>query len=175
MSVEGSTVQFSDSSEEIASLLLNDAQVRLWFTQLGSSERVFKFAEKVNEEDKKRRMSINQLRTEMRSYLEFSDDWDSEGALPISTSSIKDALTSIGRMPKTVPIPFAEAGTLGEVGVFWEDVGCCKFAEIVWDGDGTMTYIATQRKSNGEILRHGEEGIDVSGPWPSTLLRLLSR
>ncbi|MCY4656010.1 MAG: hypothetical protein OXC80_04245 [Gammaproteobacteria bacterium] len=149
-------------------------RARLFCVPSGWTAVEFK-ATKEKAPDEERERSLISLRDKFVSYSELSDDWDYDGALAPHAKSITDAKLFINQIPEEVPVPYPEVGRMGDVGIFWKNVGVCKFAEIMFEGDGMMTYIATEIDSNGDLVEHGEEGIDVNDRWPPILVQLLTR
>ena len=113
------------------------------------------------------------LRSELASYAELADNWDGQGAITPPQTAIRDALAFLDRRPEDIPLPCPEEGSEGEVGVYWdyEDTGI--FAEVTFEGDGTYAYFAVRGTPNDVSDKCGEEGLEVAGPWPADLVRIL--
>ena len=114
-----------------------------------------------------------ELREKLLSYPELPKNWDLEGAKVPPSSAAKDALRFLDWMPDGVPLPYPEVGMEGEIGVYWDNTELDSFAEAVFEGDGAYTYFATKTDTDGLRREFGEEGLNVSDPWPPDLVRTL--
>ena len=117
--------------------------------------------------------SDTKLRSELASYVHLPDNWDGEGAVAPSQAAIDDALTFLDGRPSDIPLPRPDQGCEGEVGVYWDNRAALIFAEATFDGDGTFAYFAAHGVPGPTADKCGEDGADVSKPWPEDMLRIL--
>ncbi|MCY4341719.1 MAG: hypothetical protein OXE48_10225 [Gammaproteobacteria bacterium] len=113
------------------------------------------------------------LRQELLSYAHLENNWDGEGAKTPSSEAVNDALAFLSNRPTDIPLPYAEEGSDGDVGVYWDNGNPQVFAEVSFEGDGTCAYFAVQGAPGAVIQECGSEGFSVAHPWPEDLLRIL--
>ena len=114
-----------------------------------------------------------ELRQELLSYARLEDNWDGDGAKAPSREAVNDALTFLEGRPDDIPPPYPEEGTDGDVGVYWDYLQTKVFAEVIFEGDGTFAYFAVRGVPGMVVEKYGNEGVNVVGPWPAELLRIL--
>ena len=86
---------------------------------------------------------------------------------------MNDALTFLDGRPGDIPPPYPEEGAEGDVGVYWDFRHAQVFAEVTFEGDGTCAYFAVRGVPGAVVEKYGDEGVDVAGPWPDDILRIL--
>ncbi|MXW54177.1 MAG: hypothetical protein F4X44_00995 [Gammaproteobacteria bacterium] len=115
----------------------------------------------------------SQLRDDLQSYLDLENDWDMNGAMPPSPLAVEDLLVFLENRPSDIPIPFAQLGKDGEVGVYWNFKDSGILAEVSTKGDGKFEYIAVSGLPSDIREYCGYEGLDVTEFWPEDMLRIL--
>ena len=115
----------------------------------------------------------SKLRQELLSYARLDDNWDGDGAKAPSQEAVNDALTFLDGRPGDIPPPYAEEGAEGDVGVYWDFGHAQVFAEVTFEGDGMCAYFAVRGVPGAVVEKYGDEGVDVAGPWPDDILRIL--
>lgn len=115
----------------------------------------------------------SKLRHELLSYAQLENNWDGEGAKAPSREAVNDALTFLDGRPVDIPLPHPEEGSDGDVGVYWDNGNAQVFAEVSFDGEGSCAYFAVQGVPGAVIQECGDDGMNVAGPWPEDLLRIL--
>ncbi len=115
----------------------------------------------------------SKLRQELLSYAQLEDNWDGDGAKAPSQEAVNDALTFLDGRPTDTPPPYPEEGADGDVGVYWDFRHVNVFAEVTFEGDGTFAYFAVRGVPGAVAEKYGNEGVDVAGPWPDDILRVL--
>ena len=113
------------------------------------------------------------LRRELVSYTRLADNWDGDGAKTPTQEAVNDALTFLDGRPSDIPPPYPEEGMDGDVGVYWDFKQAKIFAEVTFDGDGTFAYFAVRGAPGAVAEKRGNDGVDVAGPWPDDMLRIL--
>ena len=117
--------------------------------------------------------SESELREELRSYARLDENWDGNGAKAPSQEAVNDAFTFLDGRPGDIPPPYPEEGTEGDVGVYWDFRDAQVFAEVTFEGDGTYAYFAVRGVPGAVADKCGNDGMDVRGPWPDDVLRIL--
>ncbi len=115
----------------------------------------------------------SKLRQELLSYTRLEDNWDGDNAKAPSQEAVSDALTFLDGKPGDILPPYPEEGTEGDVGVYWDFRQVQVFAEVTFEGDGTCAYFAVRGVPEAVVEKYSNEGVDVAGPWPDDLLRIL--
>jgi len=115
----------------------------------------------------------SKLRQELGSYARLDDNWDGDGAKAPSQKAVYDALTFLDGRPGDIPLPYPEEGLDGDVGVYWDIRHVHVFAEVTFEGDGTCAYIAVHGVPGAVAEKSGSDHVDVAGPWPDEMLRIL--
>ena len=115
----------------------------------------------------------SKLRHELLSYARLDDNWDGDGAKAPSQEAVNDALIFLDGRPGDIPPPYPEEGTDGDIGVYWDFKHAQVFAEVTFDGDGTFAYFAVRGVPEAAAEKYGSDGVDVAGPWPDDMLRIL--
>ena len=117
--------------------------------------------------------SESELRQELLSYARLDENWDGNGTEAPSQEAVNDALTFLDGRPGDIPPPYPEEGTDGDVGIYWDFREAQVFAEVTFEGDGTYAYFAVRGVPGAVAEKHGKDGMDVVGPWPDDMLRVL--
>lgn len=117
--------------------------------------------------------SESELREELLSYARLDENWDGNGAKAPSQEAVKDALAFLDGRPGNIPPPYPEEGTEGDVGIYWDFRDAQVFAEVTFEGDGTCEYFAVRGVPGAVVEKYGNDGVDVDGPWPDDILRIL--
>ena len=117
--------------------------------------------------------SDSELRQELLSYACLDENWDGDGAKPPSQEAVDDSLIFLDGKPCDIPPPYPEEGTEGDVGIYWDFRDAQVFAEVTFEGDGTYAYFAVRGVPEAVAEKYGSDGVDVVGPWPTDLLRIL--
>ena len=92
---------------------------------------------------------------------------------PHHKEAVNDALIFLDGRPGDIPPPYPEEGTDGDIGVYWDFKHAQVFAEVTFDGDGTFAYFAVRGVPEAAAEKYGSDGVDVAGPWPDDMLRIL--
>ena len=117
--------------------------------------------------------SESELRQELLSYARLDENWDGNGAKAPAQEAVNDALTFLDGRPGDIPPPYPEEGTEGDVGIYWDFRDAQVFAEVTFEGDGTYAYFAVRGVPGAVAEKYGNDGMDVVGPWPDDILRIL--
>ena len=117
--------------------------------------------------------SESELREELLSYARLDENWDGNGAKAPSQEAVNDALTFLDGRPGDIPLPYPEEGTEGDVGIYWDFRDAQVFAEVTFEGDGTYAYFAVRGVPGAVAEKYGNDAVDVVGPWPDDILRIL--
>ena len=117
--------------------------------------------------------SESELREELLSYARLDENWDGNGAKAPSQEAVNDALTFLDGRPGDIPPPYPEECTEGDVGIYWDFRDAQVFAEVTFEGDGTYAYFAVRGVPGAVVEKYGKDGVDVIGPWPDDILRIL--
>ena len=117
--------------------------------------------------------SESELRQELLSYARLDENWDGNGAKAPLQEAVNDALTFLDDRPRDIPPPYPEEGTEGDVGIYWDFRDAQVFAEVTFEGDGTFAYFAVRGVPGAVAEKYGSDGVDVVGPWPDDILRIL--
>ena len=117
--------------------------------------------------------SESELREELLSYARLDENWDGNGAKAPSQEAVNDALTFLDGRPGDIPPPYPEESTEGDVGIYWDFRDAQVFAEVTFEGDGTYAYFAVRGVPGAVAEKYGNDGVDVIGPWPDDILRIL--
>ena len=112
-----------------------------------------------------------ELREEIRSYADLSDDWDGDGATAPCRQTVDDALAFLKSRPLGIPLPLPEVATVGDVGIYWVRGGV--FVEVQFGGDGAFSYYAERKQGRTIVEEYGSDGLPVAGSWPDDMVRLL--
>ena len=112
-----------------------------------------------------------ELREEIRSYADFSDDWDGDGATAPCQQAVEDALAFLESRPLGVPLPLPEVATIGDVGIYWDRGGV--FVEVQFGGDGAFSYYAELKQGRTIVEEYGRDRLPLEGAWPEDIVRLL--
>ena len=117
--------------------------------------------------------SETELYQELLSYVRLDENWDGNGAKAPSQEAVNDALTFLDGRPNDIPLPYPEEGTDGDVGIYWDFRNVQVFAEVTFEGDGTCAYFAVRGRPGAVAEKYGNDDVDVGGPWPEDILRIL--
>lgn len=123
--------------------------------------------------DQSKSAGLDELKSTFSSYADLEDNWDFEGSPTSNPIAISSALTFLDKMPDDLPLPCPEPGREGEVGIYWDNEEVNTFAQVVFEIDGTLTYLAVIKSRDGKEQIFGGEDLSVDEPWPSDLLRVL--
>ena len=127
----------------------------------------------VDRSDDVPRTELPQLISELESYADLPANWDFEGAQKPRERAVQDALTFLEKFPEDLPLPYPEVGSDGDVGIYWDNRETHTFAQVVFDGDGSFTYVAIVKKPGCERVSFGGEDLPVSSAWPQDLTNVI--
>ena len=119
--------------------------------------------------------TLGKLRAELRSYIDLSDDWDGEGAKAPLSTAVNDALTFLDQCPKDIPLPCANQGREGEVGIYWDFAHSKIFVEATFEGNGKFSYFAVQGTPSQIFEKSGMDDVSVYEVWPKDMIRFLQK
>lgn len=123
--------------------------------------------------DQKRVRELNELAVVLNSYADLSENWDREGSIAPKRRAINDALTFLKSIPRDIPIPLPEAGREGDIGIYWDNRKANTFSQVVFEGEGTFTFMAMIKSSSREKRVFGDEDLPVDNPWPKDLVKVI--
>ena len=115
----------------------------------------------------------SKLRQELLAHIHLADNWDGDGSKAPTREAVEDALTFLDSRPPDIPLPYPEAGAVGDVGLYWDYSQANVFAEVIFEGDGTCAYFAVHGVPGSVTQECGKDDVSVAAPWPADMLRIL--
>jgi hypothetical protein len=116
----------------------------------------------------------DKLHAELLSYCELPHGWDGYEGVPASLNAVLDAFSFLRMQPEDVPLPYAQIGPDGEVGLYWRTEDVC--AEVSFYGDGECSYYACYSPLGGQPIEDGQDGYSLEAEnWPAGLLLILNK
>ena len=112
-----------------------------------------------------------ELRAEIQSYANLTNNWDGEGAAAPPDQAVKDAIAFLDSRPDSIPLPLPEVASIGDVGIYWDEDGI--FAEVQFGGDQAYSYYAQRKVARDIVEEYGNDGIALVQGWPQDMVQLL--
>jgi len=112
--------------------------------------------------------ALEQLVGEIRSYGVLGDNWDGEGAVRPSLSSIRGAVKFVHLMDPSIALPEPMLFASGRAGLFWNSQSI--YADLEFTEDQSITYFVEHR---GKGKHKGVVAFD-SKAMPAVFATLLS-
>lgn len=91
-----------------------------------------------------------ELKMELKSYLELSHGWDGPESKAPSEEVIATALLFVDGLPSGIPLPKPMLSASGETGLYW-DVGNI-YADVSFEGEGMLSIFVRDRIEERETF-----------------------